>query len=228
MAGIANMVIGAGAAAATWAIPKYAPQLMEQLPELLVSRALDNDAGLIAGGAVAGLGVTQMMFGWIGQGMKALQRGPRTTDEKLVDQLFVRTTAAMAVADGHASEAEIEMVRAMALRFRGVTVAPARARAAIDAAEKSTRTLLKDLHKEAGAMPEHDKEQIVQGALWISMADLARDPGETKFLVEIAEALQLPPGRLEAMKQSLERAATSLVQAAATTPAIEPVMRPTS
>ncbi len=232
MAGIANMLLGAGLAGATWMAPQ-ASEIVDRLPTWVKTSLIDNEAGLAAGAVIAGVGFVQMGLGWMGQVAKAIRRGPRATDEKVIDVLFVRAAAAMAAADGHAAEAEVEMVRAMALRFRGVPVAPSRAKAAIAAAKKDAKPLLHDLRKEAKSMPEHAKEQIVQGALWIAMADLSRDPAESKLMGDFADALALRRERLETIKASMEKAAASLVQAVAVTPAApdepdeaEPVVRP--
>ncbi len=232
MAGIANMMIGAGLAGATWYAPQYPDQVAAYVPEVAQTHLIDNNAGLIVGAILVGLGVIQMLFGWMGEAAKAAKQGPRTSDEKVIDRLFLEATTAMAAADGFVADAEVEMVRSMNLRFRSVDVPASRVKSTLKRLGGDSRGLLRELKSHSRGIPEPAKEQFIQAALWISMSDLGRSEKESQLLKDVADAVDLPHVRIDAMKKSLERAAGSLVAAAAGTPSpageVDPLSRPLS
>lgn len=210
MAGIANMVLGSGAAGVAWAAPIYAPKVLEPLPAMVHRYGLDNNAILIAGGVLVALGMTQMVLGWMGVALAALGRGHRTRDERVLDLVFLDLVAAMVAADRYVTETEIALIRAMCFKFRGVEPSVVKVKSVLRRRAASLARVLNDLRRQAKYIPEATKLQMVEAALWVSLSDVSRPEREAKVLGETADAVGLARERLAVICANVERAAEAL------------------
>lgn len=214
MAGIFNMALGAGAAGAAWGVPEFAPEALSYVPTLVHTYGLETNAMLYSGVALVGVGMAQMTFGWLGEAVKAAKAGPRSRTDRDLDSLFLSTVSAMVAADALVTDTEIAMVVTMCMRFRGFEPSVVRVRKRIAAMGGDVDGVLVQLRREAIAIPDAVKDQLIQAGVWVCFADLGHAKLPVRFLGQLGEALAMAPDRVSGLKTSMEQAAAGLVLAA--------------
>ncbi len=232
MGGVFNVLLGALLAGASWFGPRQAPDDIAAVHPLLLEYA---DAGVIAGGVVAAVGVIELIWGLITGIFRALM-GPKdvTLSEEEVDNLFSRLTVAMAAADETISESEVEIVISQNLQRRNVQLTAPDVRELAADPKKLRKSVLRDLKRQERGLPWDAKRQMVETLEWILRSDFRVHAAELKFVEEAAAAMNLDPQRREAISKSVEDrhhtalklAASGAAVAAAPAPEPAPVAAP--
>lgn len=218
MGGVFNVLLGALLAGASWFGPQYASDDIAAVSPLLLDYA---DAGVIAGGVIAAVGVLELVWGVITGIFSALtSRKEIVLSEEEVDNLFSRLTVAMAVADETISDHEIEIVISQNLQRRNIHLTAPDVRELAADPKKLRSSVLKEVKRRERGLSWDAKRQMVETLEWILRSDFRVHDGEIKFVKDVANAMRLDPQRRDAIAKSVEERHHSALKLAASGAAV--------
>lgn len=218
MRGLVQIVFGliVGGIGAAWAGPLWAT-VSGPAEELLGAYARPAPVGLqIAGGLYVVTGLVTMVASGL-SGMMASGRDAKDEQRQLdiFHELLTGATVRMVGIDGVIAPAEMSMVSGVLEKFGQTPVADKTIRSIAEASAKDPERYLNMMRDRAGDITDEQKTHILRACLLVAMADVVLDPAEVEYLNKVAEALNVPAERLDAIKRDLTAVTAKLIGAAA-------------
>ncbi|MGD2133839.1 MAG: TerB family tellurite resistance protein [Maricaulaceae bacterium] len=206
-----------GVAAAIWIGP--ANGLLTPLAADAVGETYANaaPAGLAIAGAlyvVTGL-ITMVLSGISNLFARGASEKEQARQLDTFHDLLTGATVRMVGADGVIAASEMNMVSSVLEKFGQTPIAEKTIRSIAEASAKDPDKYLRLMeHKEHELNPEQ-KTHILRACLLVAMADVVLDPAELEYLNKVAEALKVPPEKLQQIRDELTNVTQRLVGAAA-------------
>lgn len=218
MRGLVQIVFGLiiGVIGAAWAGPLNG--VLDGLAEQYLGQfAAPAPVGLaLAGGlyVITGL-VTMVLSGVANLTAKGRERKDEQKQLDVFHELLTGATVRMVGADGVIAPAEMSMVTGVLEKFGQTPVAEKTIRSIAEASAKDPERYINLMRQHADDITDEQKTHILRACLLVAMADVVLDPAEIEYLNKVAEALKVPPERLDEIRKELTDVTAKLVGAAA-------------